>query len=168
MRLYNLFAVPIALLLVALVCAKSPAPVPNDTLPENLILDKVPLGLEKRPESKDNPLTAARVALGRRLFFDPILSHDKTVACATCHRPEHGFSSPEARPTGIGGKQAARRAPTLFNRAYGTAFFWDGRTKSLEAQALEPIANPVEMGSSVEEAVSRLQADAKYKEQFAA
>jgi cytochrome c peroxidase len=162
-----LHAAPFVLLIAAVLCAKSPAPVPNDTLPEKLTLDKVPLGLEKRPESKDNPLTISRVALGRRLFFDPILSHDKTVACATCHRPDHGFSSPEARPTGIGGKEAARRAPTLFNRAYGAVFFWDGRSKSLEEQALEPIANPVEMGSSVEEAVRRLKADEKYKEQFA-
>jgi cytochrome c peroxidase len=159
---------PIGLFVAAILCAKSPAPVPNDTLPENLALDKVPLGLAKRPESKDNPLTAQRVALGRRLFFDPILSHDKTVACATCHRPEHGFSSPEPRPIGIGGKEGVRRAPTLFNRAYGAAFFWDGRAKSLEEQALEPIANPIEMGSSVEEAVNRLRTDVKYKDQFAA
>lgn len=163
-----LLAVPFALLIAALLCANSPAPVPNDTLPENLTLDKVPLGLVKRPESKDNPLTTVRVALGRRLFFDPILSHDKTVACATCHRPDHGFASPDARPIGIGGKQGTRRAPTLLNRAYGTAFFWDGRAKSLEEQALEPIANPVEMGSTVDEAVRRLTADPKYKEQFAA
>jgi cytochrome c peroxidase len=108
------------------------------------------------------------VALGRKLFFDPILSRDRSVACATCHRPDHGFSSPEARPVGIGGRKAARRAPSLFNRAYGTAFFWDGRTATLEEQALEPIANPDEMGSSVADAVSRLKADAGYREQFAA
>jgi cytochrome c peroxidase len=162
-----LLTVPFILLITAILCAKSPAPVPNDTLPDDLTLDKVPLGLGKRPESKDNPLTAQRVAVGRRLFFDPILSRDKTVACATCHRPEHGFSSPDTRPIGIGGKEGTRRAPSLLNRAYGTAFFWDGRAKSLEEQALEPIANPVEMGSSVQEAVSRLQTDPKYKDQFA-
>src|SRR5205085_686415 len=61
-----------------------------------------------------------------------------------------------------------RRAPSLFNRAYGTAFFWDGRAKTLEEQALEPIANPVEMGSSVADAVARLKADANYSRQFAA
>jgi cytochrome c peroxidase len=108
------------------------------------------------------------VALGRKLFFDPILSHDGTVACATCHRPDHGFAGPDAKPVGIGGRQASRRAPTLFNRAYGTAFFWDGRSASLEDQALEPIANPDEMGSSVAAAVARLKADAGYKERFAA
>jgi cytochrome c peroxidase len=160
-------AAPVALLLAAMLLAKSPAPVPRDTLPEVIDHDKVPLGLDSRPAPKDNALTSARVALGRKLFFDPILSHDKTVACATCHRPDHGFASPEARPVGIGGKEGTRRAPSLFNRAYGSAFFWDGRTKSLEEQALEPIANPIEMGSSVDEALQRLQADAKYKELFA-
>ena len=161
-----LLAVPVALLVAAILCAQSP--VPADTLPKELPLDVIPLGLDKRPANADNPLTAARVALGRRLFFDPILSHDGSVACATCHRPDHGFASPDARPRGIGGKEGTRRAPSLLNRAYGTAFFWDGRTKSLEEQALEPIANPVEMGSNVPDAVNRLKANAGYKEQFAA
>src|SRR5205823_214932 len=107
-------------------------------------------------------------ALGRRLFFDPILSHDRSVACASCHRPDHGFASPDALPKGVGGKTGTRRAPSLFNRAYGSAFFWDGRAGSLEEQALEPIANPAEMGSSVADAVARLKADAGYKAEFAA
>jgi len=108
-----------------------PAPLPADSLPKELSFDNITLGLGPRPVAAENPLTAARVALGRKLFFDPILSHDRTVACATCHRPDHGFASPDARPLGIGGRRAARRAPSLFNRAYGTAFFWDGRTASL-------------------------------------
>jgi cytochrome c peroxidase len=161
------FAAVLALT-AAILCAQTPAPIPADTLPKDLAIETVPLGLGKRPEAVDNPLTALRVALGRQLFFDPILSHDKTVACATCHRPDHGFASPDARPRGIGGKEGTRRAPSLFNRAYGSAFFWDGRTRTLEEQALEPIANPVEMGSTVADAVQRLQADAGYQKQFAA
>ncbi len=157
----------VALAAAAGLLAKSPASIPVDSLPEKLALDKVPLGLAARPESKDNPLTPHRVALGRKLFFDPILSADRSVACATCHRPDHGFASPDARPVGIGGKTGHRRAPSLLNRAYGTAFFWDGRASSLEEQALEPIANPVEMGSSVAEAIKRLKADAAYKAKFA-
>ena len=115
-----------------------------------------------------NPITQARVDLGRRLFFDPILSADNSVACASCHRPEHGFASADGRPRGIRGQRLNRRAPTLLNRAYGQAFFWDGRTGSLEEQSLEPIANPVEMGSSVAEAVKRLQASPDYRDRFAA
>lgn len=148
--------------------AVEPPPVPRDTLPERLALDSLPLGLADRPVPADNPLTAERVALGRKLFFDPILSADKTVACATCHRPELGFAGEGAKAVGIGGKEGPRRAPTLLNRAFGTAFFWDGRAKSLEEQALEPIENPVEMGSKVSDAVAKLQASGEYRKLFAA
>jgi cytochrome c peroxidase len=161
-------APPAGLLLAVALWAQAPAPVPPDTLPKDVAVDAVPLGLGPRPAAADNPLTPARVALGRKLFFDPILSHDGSVACASCHRPDHGFASPDARPRGIGGRSGTRRAPSLFNRAYGTAFFWDGRAGSLEDQALEPIANPDEMGSSVAAAVARLKADAGYRERFAA
>jgi cytochrome c peroxidase len=162
---WPLVAAPL-LALGAVFGADSPLPVPKDTLPANLSLDLIPLGLEPRPVLKDNPLTEARVQLGRQLFFDPLLSADKTVACASCHRPERGFSGGEARPRGIGGRRTSRRAPTLFNRAYGTSFFWDGRETSLEAQALKPIEDPSEMGSKVADVVRRLQADKAYKARF--
>jgi cytochrome c peroxidase len=157
-----LFSVAIAGLV-----AERPSPLPPDTLAKQLPHDQVPLGLAPRPAPKDSPLTTARVALGRKLFFDPILSADRTVACASCHRPDRGFAS-DGRPRGIGGQQLSRRAPSLLNRAYGQAFFWDGRTATLEEQALEPIANPKEMGSTVEEAVKRLKDDSDYKARFAA
>jgi cytochrome c peroxidase len=140
---------------------------PKDTLPAKLAVDDVPFGLSPRIVPKDNPLTQARVDLGRRLFFDPILSEDKTVSCASCHRPDHGFASPDAQPRGIRGQKTTRRAPSLLNRAYGSAFFWDGRAASLEEQALHPIANPTEMGTSVATIVKRLQSDTKYKAAFA-
>jgi cytochrome c peroxidase len=115
---------------------------------------------------KDNPLTAERVALGRKLFFDPILSADNTVACATCHRPDKGFSSGDAKPRGIRDQALKRKAPSLFNRAYGTAFFWDGREATLEAQALKPIEDPTEMGSKLDDVLKRLQEHKEYKTQF--
>jgi cytochrome c peroxidase len=148
--------------------ADEPSPLPKDSLPGELVLDKLPLGLGTRPVPKDSPLAAGRVQLGRKLFFDPILSADRTVACASCHHPEHGFSSGDARPRGIRGQQLTRRAPSLFNRAYGTAFFWDGRAVTLEEQALQPIENPAEMGSTVETAITRLQGDSAYTAQFKA
>jgi cytochrome c peroxidase len=137
-------------------------------LPARLDLDEVPLGLPPRSVPADNPLTAARVRLGRALFFDPILSADGTVACASCHRPERGFSSGEARPRGVGGRRGPRRAPTLFNRAYGTAFFWDGRAATLEEQALRPIEDPDEMGAKLADVLRRLRADPAYPGRFAA
>src|SRR5579884_2703314 len=162
-----LLVAPLALLAAAASRAERPAPVPADTLPKALPHDTVPLGLGRLPAA-DNPLTAARVALGRRLFFDPALSGDHTVACATCHRPENGFASPEPLPRGVKGRQGTRRAPTLLNRAYGTAFFWDGRAATLEGQALQPIENADEMGSSVADVLKRLRTDPAYRSAFEA
>src|SRR5262244_3454275 len=139
--------------------------VPKDTLPVELKIDSVPLGLPSRDVPKNNPLTAERAALGRKLFFDPILSADNTVACATCHRPEKGFSSGDAKPRGIRDQALRRKAPSLLNRAYGTAFFWDGREATLEAQALKPIEDPTEMGSKLDDVLKRLQEHKEYKTQ---
>ncbi|MBI1914885.1 MAG: c-type cytochrome [Planctomycetes bacterium] len=146
----------------------APSPLPRDMLPAKLSLADIPLGLGERPVPKDSPLTEARVRLGRKLFFDPVLSADGTVACATCHAPEHGFAGPGGRPRGIRGRQTSRKAPSLFNRAYGSAFFWDGRAAALEEQALRPIADPDEMGSTVEGAVTRLKDRKDYRALFAA
>jgi cytochrome c peroxidase len=164
----RLLAVFGALLFIAIAFAQSPPAVPKDSLPERLAVEQIPLGLDPRPAPKDNPLTEARVALGRRLFFDPILSADNTVACASCHRPDHGFSGGTAKPLGIRGQAADRRAPSLFNRAYGRAFFWDGRAASLEMQALEPIENAKELGSTVAAALQRLRESPDYPAQFKA
>ena len=81
--------------------AEGPAPLRKDTLPARLDVDSVPLGLGKRPVPAENPLRPGRVALGRRLFFDPVLSADRTVACASCHNPERGFA--EGKPRCVGG-----------------------------------------------------------------
>jgi cytochrome c peroxidase len=162
----------IALLLSAVAsglvfAADRPSPVPKDTLPADLPFDKVPLGLAAIPVPADNPLTPAKVALGRKLFFDPILSGDRSVACASCHLPDRAFSGGEANSKGIGGQPTKRKAPSLLNRAYGTAYFWDGRAKSLEEQALKPIEDPTEMGAKLSEVIGRLEADKEYLGLFA-
>jgi cytochrome c peroxidase len=164
----TLLVIPCLALVAAFPANDPPSELPKDTLPEKVPLENIPLGLPARPQAKDNPLVPERVALGRKLFFDPILSADGTVACASCHRPDHGFASVEARPRGIRGQQTTRRAPSLFNRAYGKSFFWDGRSASLEEQALEPIAHPAELGSSAADAVTRLRADKEYTALFTA
>ena len=93
----------------------------------------------------DNPLTPAKVELGKKLYFDPRLSVDGTVSCATCHDPRRGFA--DARPVsiGVGGKSGVRNAPTAFDAAFVATQFWDGRAATLEEQAKGPITNPVEM-----------------------
>ncbi len=140
---------------------------PADTLPADLFDRELPLGLDDRsppPTGVSAAEQRARFDIGRRLFFDPILSKDKTVSCATCHRPDHGFSSPERLPRGVGGKLATRHAPSLFNRSFGKFHSWDGRAASLKEQALLPIANPLEMGLPHEEAFARILASEYHAE----
>ena len=104
------------------------------------------LGLDLyMPVPDANPLTLDKVALGRRLFFDKRLSRDGTLACGSCHDPGRAFSDGLAVARGINGVQGSRNTPVLINRGYGSSFFWDGRAKSLEQQALEPILNPIEL-----------------------
>jgi cytochrome c peroxidase len=159
----------LTILSVAMLGAGEPPVLPRDTLPAQLSLETIPLGLDRqRRVPSHNPLTEAKVQLGRSLFFDPILSADGKVSCASCHQPDHGFAGLHRLAVGIGGRQGTRNAPSLLNRAYGTAFFWDGRVATLEAQALHPIASPLEMGSAVDAAVKRLRAHKDYPARFQA
>ncbi len=97
----------------------------------------IPLGLDLYlPVPDDNPMTPANVALGRKLFFDPILSRDQSLACASCHKPERAFTDGRATSEGVFGRKGPRNVPTLINRAYGKTHVWDGRTTSLEQQVL--------------------------------
>ena len=121
-----------------------------------------PLGLPPVPIPADNPPTAETIALGRRLYYDPILSADNTISCASCHGAETGFTDRGSVSTGVGGKKGARHSPTVINSAYNDLQFWDGRAPSLEEQAKGPIINPVEMATTHDAAVARLQADPKY------
>ena len=142
---------------------------PKDTLPEKIKLGVTPLGYEELPDDpEDNPTTDEKVALGRKLFFDTRLSKDNTVSCASCHRPDHGFASPDKIAVGINGRVGKRNAPSLLNRAFGKTFFWDGRVKTLEEQALEPLSNPDEFGNSVEADMKMLRGDETYVKMFAA
>jgi cytochrome c peroxidase len=104
-----------------------------------------PFGLPPVSWPEDNPYTPEKAALGAWLFFDKRLSSDGSVSCASCHDPSRAFTDGRAHPVGIGGQEGRRNAPTLINRAYSTFQFWDGRARSLEEQAREPIANPAEM-----------------------
>ncbi|NQV23901.1 MAG: c-type cytochrome [Rhodopirellula sp.] len=126
----------------------------------------VPLGLKPVPVPKDNPQTTEKIALGKQLYFDKRLSKDNTVSCASCHAPELGFSNGDRFATGVGGAKGGRSAPSVINSAYYAQQFWDGRAASLEEQALGPIANPIEMALSIEDAVARLNKIAGYKSQF--
>lgn len=136
--------------------------------PSFAFLTTPPLGLPPMPKPSGYTPTAAMFALGERLFFDPLLSRDRTVSCASCHPAATGFAHPDPLPKGIDGQLALRHAPALWNRGYGALQRWDGASPSLEAFVLEPIADAREMGLGVDAALARLRADAHYGPAFAA
>ena len=126
-----------------------------------------PLGLDVFvPISPDNPPSAVAADLGERLFFDPLLSATQDLACASCHRPEHAFADVTATSEGVFGRRTTRNAPSLLNAAYGTSFFWDGRTRTLEEQVVQPIIEPNEMGLPLPALVGRLRERPEYQEAF--
>ena len=104
--------------------------------------------------------------LGRLLFFDSILSRDLTVSCASCHKPEYAFADTTSVSTGVNGKKGTRNTPSAMNVLLGRFFFWDGRSKSLEEQALAPIENPVEMNLPLDSALQRLRRNKSYQDYF--
>jgi cytochrome c peroxidase len=118
------------------------------------------------PVPEENTPTSAKVALGRALFFEPGLSRDSTVACVSCHRPAHAFSDTTRFSRGIGGARTTRNAPSILNRAYGAAFFWDGRAVSLEAAVVMPIRHSREMGLPLDQLVQRLRTNERYARAF--
>jgi cytochrome c peroxidase len=127
---------------------------------------RVPRGLKAPHIPEDNALTAAKIELGKQLYFDPRLSRDDTVSCASCHDPNKGWSNGERFATGVGGQKGGRSAPTIINSAYQHLQFWDGRADELEGQALGPIQNPIEMNMTLEEVVAKLQKIGGYRDQF--
>lgn len=126
-----------------------------------------PLGLPPVPVPSDNPPTAETVALGRRLYYDTILSVDNTISCASCHVPGAGFGDPRRVSVGVGGKLGTRNSPPVANAAYYVTQFWDGRAESLEKQAEGPVANPVEMAHTLKGVEEVLNRDPSYRDQFA-
>jgi cytochrome c peroxidase len=126
----------------------------------------IPRGLAAPKVPDDNSMTAAKVELGKQLYFDPRLSRDNTVSCASCHNPALGWSNGERFATGVRGQVGGRSAPTIINAAYQHFQFWDGRALGLEGQALGPIQNPIEMDLSLKELEEKLNKIEGYRRQF--
>lgn len=145
---------------------------PEGTPPQEEPLEiKVPRGLMPLTPNAVVPaynlVTRAKVELGKQLFFDPRISRNGTVSCATCHNPEKGWTDQLPASVGILGQVGSRSAPTVQNSVYGRTMFWDGRAPSLEAQAQGPIQNKIEMGDqSYEEIILRLRRIKAYRQQF--
>jgi cytochrome c peroxidase len=119
------------------------------------------------PAPADNPTTAEKVELGRMLYFDPRFSHTGTVSCNSCHNLMLGGDDNRPFSMGVHGKTGGRSSPTVWNAAFASSQFWDGRAATLEDQAKGPVANPVEMGmADVEKAMDRVRAIPGYKPYF--
>jgi cytochrome c peroxidase len=127
--------------------AAAPAKPKRETLKSGTFTMELPLGLQADAAyiPDNNPITAEKVALGKLLYFDPRLSKDATIACASCHNPFHGFADANRVSKGVGNQPGGRNSPTVLNRLFSKEQFWDGRAEDLEAQALGPLTNPVEM-----------------------
>ena len=111
-------------------------------------------------------LDAKKIDLGRKLFLDPILSADNTVSCASCHGLASGGTDHQSQSTGIHQAVGAVKAPTVYNSGLNFVQFWDGRAATLEEQAGGPITNPVEMGATWTDVLTKLKSDATYSREF--
>ena len=133
---------------------------------------ELPLGVgaakQKAVDLSQRPLTWAKIELGRQLYFDPRLSNDGTISCASCHHPDHSWAFDSQFGIGVKGQTGNRNSPVSFNRILGDVQFWDGRAATLEEQAVGPIANPIEMGNTHKGAVVEIASHPVYVKQFEA
>lgn len=140
--------------------------------PENhqILEVTLPLGLSAGQAQmqglKENPLTRAKVELGRQLYFDKRLSSDNTISCASCHHPDEGWGRHTQFGIGVRDQEGGRNSPISYNRILSGPQFWDGRAATLEEQAVGPIANPIEMANTHENAVKTLKKIPGYQMQF--
>jgi cytochrome c peroxidase len=116
----------------------------------------------------DTPTSAEAVELGHQLFFDPVLSGDNELSCASCHQPDLGFADGKIHPVGVGGQELPRHTPGLWNVGWATSLFWDGRAATLEDQAATPLTHPAEMAADPQATVAELAAIPAYGELFSA
>jgi cytochrome c peroxidase len=114
------------------------------------------LGLPPIIAPLDNPTTPEKVALGRRLFFDKVLSSNNSISCASCHDPGYGFADPHSVSVGVKGRQGERNSHTVLNTAFMEPLMWDGRAATLEEQSLLPFLSPSEFDLPVDQAVIKL------------
>ncbi len=141
---------------------------PKNTKP---FLIALPVGLSAGlPQAEEiievSPMSRGLIELGRQLYFDTRLSIDNTVSCASCHHPDQGFAAQTQFGVGVRGQTGGRNSPVSYNRILSKFQFWDGRAATLEDQAKGPIANPIEMGSTHEETVTRIKKSEGYKYEF--
>ena len=151
------------ILIVILLCSGCDATTPT-TAPTPYVLD-IPESFPTMSIPSDNPLTEEGIELGRKLFFDPILSIDSTISCASCHLPSAAFSDPLAFSKGVAG-ETGRNSMPIINIGWMRTLFWDGRALSVEDQALMPIQDEIEMGETLDNVVVKLTRHPEYPDLF--
>lgn len=156
----------VALAIMAFISCNTEEDQPNVPTPYELV---IPKGLPPMETfiPADNPMTVEGVALGRKLFYDPLLSDDNTQSCASCHKQENGFSDPRPKSIGIDGSVGTRNAMALINLGWNQfGFFWDGRAATLEDLVFQPVTNPIEMNTTWPEVEAKLNASEEYVQLF--
>lgn len=144
-------------------CGEDEKPIAKkETIPDTLITNIGPSHFAAFTQPDDNKLTKRGVELGRMLFYDPILSSDSTISCASCHNPQYSFSDNRKYSVGVNGAVGNIQAMALVNLAWQTKFFWNGRSGSMENQATQPILNPIEMHETPLSVVNKIKSHAKY------
>lgn len=127
---------------------------------------EIPSNFPKFNLPEDNPMTVEGIALGKKLFYEKRLSGDLTQSCGSCHRSANAFSDTGAVSVGIDGLSGNRSAMPIINLLWAESLFWDGRSESMEDQALGPVVNPIEMHETWPNAVAKLQDDPYYPAMF--
>lgn len=155
--LFRPFAIPVLVIMMVSGCS------PDEPVPYGL---DIPAWMPQMDIPADNQLTEARVQLGRKLFYEPLLSVDSTVSCGTCHTPERAFSENRAVSEGVNGALGFRNAPTLANIGYATSFFHDGGVPTLELQAQQPVFSETEMNFTIAGFLERIANDPEYIQLF--
>lgn len=153
----------ILFVIAGIVACKKDSALNANTTPYNL---KIPSGLPQLQIPADNALTVEGVALGRKLFYDPILSINNSQACASCHVQANAFVDTNKFSRGVNGTIGHRNSMPLFNVGFNKTLFWDGRVTTLEEQALLPIIDPTEMNEALPNVLAKLKAEPTYVEMF--
>ena len=153
-------------LIGSLASCKVDDPLTDEDAGNKIITFHVPTGFPYPVIPSDNQPTQNKIDLGKKLFFDPILSRDYSISCGTCHHEDKLFTDALQVSVGIDGNQVSRNAPSLINVAYQPYMFWDGGVPTLEQQVLAPISNPLEMDFDVNSVVARLNNNEEYKNLF--
>lgn len=158
---------PFLSILILFAAGCKPEPDPHSTFSTTPVTIQVPASLPRANFPADNPTTEEGISLGRKLFWDPVLSADSSQSCASCHAPSFAFTDHGlATSIGIRGQNGMRNSMPILNLVYQPSFFWDGRATTLHHQALMPIQDPLEMDDDLPNVVDKLQRSRFYPEEF--